>query len=136
MKESEKKDKYRDLAREIKKLLNMKVTVISIVIGAHGTVTKGLVKELEDLEIRGRVETILTTALPEYREESWKLEETCYSNSGERPSSNAEVKKSQSVKFIIKGFSVSVLRPINLCGLSNIKFCFYIYMICKRIVCS
>ena len=41
----------------------MKVTVISIVICALGTVTKGLVQELEDLEIRGRVETIQTTAL-------------------------------------------------------------------------
>ena len=40
----------------------MKVTVIPIVIGALGTVTKGLVQELEDLEIRGRVETIQTTA--------------------------------------------------------------------------
>ena len=41
----------------------MKVTVIPIVIGALGTVTKGLVQGLEDLEIRGRVETIQTTAL-------------------------------------------------------------------------
>ena len=41
----------------------MKVTVIPIVIGALGTVTKRLVKELEVLEIRGRVETIQTTAL-------------------------------------------------------------------------
>ena len=36
---------------------------IPIVIGALGTVTKGLVKGLEDLEIRGRVEAIQTTAL-------------------------------------------------------------------------
>ena len=41
----------------------MKVTVILIVIGALDTVTKGLVQRLEDLEIRGRVETIQTTAL-------------------------------------------------------------------------
>ena len=39
------------------------VTVILIVIGALGTVTKGLLKGLEDLEIRGQVETILTTVL-------------------------------------------------------------------------
>ena len=39
----------------------MKVTIIPIVIGAFGTVTKGLLKELEDLEVR--VETIQTTAL-------------------------------------------------------------------------
>ena len=38
----------------------MKVMVISIVIGALGTVAKGLIKKLEDLEISGRVETIQT----------------------------------------------------------------------------
>ena len=36
----------------------MKVTVIPIEIGALGTVIKGLVQGLEDLEIRGQVETI------------------------------------------------------------------------------
>ena len=34
LKECEKKDKYLDLARELKKLLNMQVTIIPIVIGA------------------------------------------------------------------------------------------------------
>ena len=63
LKESEKKDKYLDLARELKKLWNMKVTIVPIVIGALGTVTKGLLKDLEDLEVSGRVETIQTTAL-------------------------------------------------------------------------
>ena len=62
-KECEKKDKYLDLARELKKLWNMQVTIIPIVIGAFGTVTKGLLKGLEDLEVGGRVETIQTTAL-------------------------------------------------------------------------
>ena len=42
LKECEKRDKYLDLARELKKLWNMKVTIIPIVIGAFGTVTKGL----------------------------------------------------------------------------------------------
>ena len=37
----------------------MKVTIVSIVIGALGTVTKGILKGLEDLEVGGRVETIL-----------------------------------------------------------------------------
>ena len=63
LKESEKKNKYLDLARELKKLRNMKVTIVPIVIGALGTVTKGLLKSLEDLEVSGRVETIQTTAL-------------------------------------------------------------------------
>ena len=59
LKESEKRDKYLDLARELKKTVNMKVTVIPIVSGALGTVTKGFVQGLEDLEIRGRVKTKL-----------------------------------------------------------------------------
>ena len=42
LKESKKKDKYLDLARELKKLWNMKVTIVPIVIGALGTITKGL----------------------------------------------------------------------------------------------
>ena len=37
----------------------MKVTIVPIVIGALGTITKGL----EDLEVGGRVETIQMTAL-------------------------------------------------------------------------
>ena len=41
----------------------MKVTIVQIVIGASGTITKGLLKGLEDLEVGGRVETLQTTAL-------------------------------------------------------------------------
>ena len=63
LKESERKDKYLDLARELKTLWNMKVTIVPIVIGALGTIIKELLKGLEDLEVDGRVETIQTTAL-------------------------------------------------------------------------
>ena len=56
-------NKYLDLARELKKLWNMKVTIIPIVIGAFGPLTKGLLNGLEDLEVGGRVETIQMTAL-------------------------------------------------------------------------
>ena len=63
LKEIVKRDKYLNLARELKKLWKMKVTVIPFVINALGTVTKGLVLGLEDLKIIGRVETIQTTAL-------------------------------------------------------------------------
>ena len=45
----------------MKKLWNMKVTIIPIVIGAFGTVTIRLLKGVEDLEVGGRVETIQTT---------------------------------------------------------------------------
>ena len=63
LKECEKKNKYLDLARELKKLWNMKVTIVTIVIGALGTITKGLLKGLEDLEVDGRVEAIQMTVL-------------------------------------------------------------------------
>ena len=63
LKESEKKGKYLDLSRELEKLWNMKVTIIPIVIGAFGRVTKGLLRGLEDLEGGRRVETIQTTTL-------------------------------------------------------------------------
>ena len=46
----EKRDKYSDLARELK-LLNMTVTVISVVIGAVGTIPKDSLRELEKLGI-------------------------------------------------------------------------------------
>ena len=40
LKDCEKKGKYLDLARELKMLWNMKVTIVTIVIGAFGTVKK------------------------------------------------------------------------------------------------
>ena len=42
------------LLRELKMLWNMKVMIVPIVSGALGTVTKGLLKGLEDLEVGGR----------------------------------------------------------------------------------
>ena len=41
----------------------MKVTIVPIAIGALGTITKGLLKGLEDLEVGGRVETLQMTAM-------------------------------------------------------------------------
>ena len=63
LKESEMKDKSLDLAWGLKKIWNMNVPVIPIAIDALSTVTRGIVLGLKDLEIRGRVETIKTTAL-------------------------------------------------------------------------
>ena len=53
LKESEKKDKYLDLTRKLQETVKCE-----IVISALGIVTKRLLKGLEDLKIRGRVETI------------------------------------------------------------------------------
>ena len=53
LKDCEKNDKYIDLPWEVKKPSNMKVTIISIAIGAFGSVAKALLKGLEDLEVGG-----------------------------------------------------------------------------------
>ena len=53
------KEKRKDKDLDLSKELNSRGT---IVIGALGTVNKQLVQRLEDMEVRGRVETIQTTA--------------------------------------------------------------------------
>ena len=58
IKESKMRDKFLNLARELKKLRNMKVTVILIVAGVLRTVPKGLEKRLVELEGRKRIENI------------------------------------------------------------------------------
>ena len=102
LQESKKRDKYLDLARELKILWKMKMSVISIIIGPLGTVTKELVQGvMEDLEIKEKVETIQATALlglARIFKRVWRLDETyCHSNSRE----NAGVKDSQKSKMII-----------------------------------
>ena len=79
----------------------MKVTIIPIVIGTFGTVTKRLLKGLEGLEVGGRVETIQKTALLKTarilntEKSPGDLRGTCcHSISCERPSAYADVKNS------------------------------------------
>ena len=68
--------------------------IIPIVIGAFSTVTKGLLKGLEDLEVGGQVEIIQTTALLKMARIMRRVLETCcHSNSKE----NTYVKNSQGV---------------------------------------
>ena len=52
-----------DLAWQLNKLGNMRVTAILIEIGVLGTVSKGIVRRLQELEIGGRIKTIQTTTL-------------------------------------------------------------------------
>ena len=106
LKENEKSDKYEDLA---KKNWNMEVMVILIVIGAVVTATKGLVQEVEALEIRWRVETIQTPALLRLARIQRRVLET-----GGEPSGNVGV-----------GWLVCwVLWHINRCRLFNTKSIF------------
>ena len=59
VKECEKKNKYLHLARELKKeTMEHEEDKYKILIVSFGTVTKGLLKGLENLEVRGRVVTI------------------------------------------------------------------------------
>ncbi len=52
MKKKEKIDKYLDLARELKKLWNMRVTVIPIIVSALEALLSGLKKILVELKIK------------------------------------------------------------------------------------
>ena len=71
---------------------------VPIGIGAFGTITKGLLKGLEDLEVGGQVETIQMTALLRTaRILRWVLETCSHSNSSEKPSANTDVKNSKGV---------------------------------------
>ena len=93
MKKKKKKDKYVDLTKELVKLWNMKMGFMPIIIGALGTVIEGLLKIQEDMEIRGRVETIQTTRLLRSARILNKVLDTCcHSNFSERTSALAVVK--------------------------------------------
>ena len=74
------------------------MTVIPIVISALGPLTKWMVQELEDFEIRGRVEIIPTTALLKSARTLRRVLETWGDmlslNSSEKPTANAGVKNS------------------------------------------
>ena len=66
-----------------------------IMVGALGTIPKLLMKRLEDLEIRGQVQTIATTALLRLARILRRILETwgtsCQSNSSEKPQALADV---------------------------------------------
>ena len=74
----------------------MKMTAIPIVNDALGTISKGLWRELEDLEISGKVETFQTTSLLRSARILRGVQENredLQSYSNERPLANAGFKK-------------------------------------------
>ena len=97
MNESEKIDKYLDLARTPKKQWNMRTTVIPVVVGSLGMVSKGLKKDRKEWksakDSRQHYENRLT-----YPEESWKPKETCSHALSKRPLNKTGVKNLQEVK--------------------------------------
>ena len=77
-------------------------TLILILIGAFGTVIKGLIKGLGELEIRTQVETIQMTALLRSARILRKVLETCgHTNSSEKLSADAGVKNSLIIIVIV-----------------------------------
>ena len=62
-KEKEKTDKYRDLTRELRKLWKVKTRVVPTVIGALGTIPKGLVGHLEGIGMNLDLAKIQKTTL-------------------------------------------------------------------------
>jgi len=62
-KDTEKMDRYQDLARELKRLWKVETKVIPIVVGALGTVTKNLEKNYKKAGLNVAVELLQKAAL-------------------------------------------------------------------------
>lgn len=58
LKEIEKKSKYKDLELEIQRMWHMKTIVVPVVVGALGTVKKGMVKNIEKVSKSANVTEI------------------------------------------------------------------------------
>ena len=85
--------RYLDFAGEQKKLWNVRLTVILIIVNALGKVPKVLKEKLEGLEESRPFKLQHCWDRPEFWEESRTLEETCYhSDSSEKPLANADRK--------------------------------------------
>ena len=62
-KETEKCEKYQDLAREIQRIWKSRTKVMPVVVGALGSVSKKLAGHLEQLGIKNRTRTMQKSAL-------------------------------------------------------------------------
>jgi hypothetical protein len=62
-KEAEKKLKYKRVFIEIKRMWNLKCTIIPVIIGANGIVTRSLRKNLEAMTIKYSTDSLKKTAV-------------------------------------------------------------------------
>ena len=62
-KEIEKIEKYLDLARELSKVWNVKLTLVRLVVGAMGTPAKALEKRLKTIGIQTKISELQKTLL-------------------------------------------------------------------------
>ena len=113
----------------------MKVTMIPIVIGVLGTVTKGLIRGLEDLEISEGMDTIQTTAWLRSARILWRVQEIrAHSDSSWKPSAIAGVKLFQKSKIDIirwnkasnKIILLLIYHHIKIISLTYLRICMYI----------
>ena len=62
-KEAEKKLKYKSLRIEIQRMWNLKCTVVPVIIGATGIVTRSLRKNLETVPEKHSIDSLQKTAI-------------------------------------------------------------------------
>ena len=55
LKETEKKSKYKDLELEIQRMWHMKTEVVPVVVGALGTIKKGMIENIKKVSERATV---------------------------------------------------------------------------------
>ena len=96
IKKSEKIDKYLDLARELKKLWNMKYDG-----GDNNCNLVCLERRLDELEIKGRIKTVGITTLLRSARIFWEVLGTCLSNFCEKSTVETDVKNLNKKKILI-----------------------------------
>jgi len=62
-KEAEKKLKYKSLCIEIQRVCNLKCTIVPVIIGATGVVTRSLKKNLETVPGKHSIDSLQKTAI-------------------------------------------------------------------------
>ena len=62
-KEAEKKLKYHSLCSEIQRMWNLKCTIVPVIIGATGIVTRSLMKNLETIPGKHSIDSLQKTAI-------------------------------------------------------------------------
>ena len=62
-KEAEKKLKYKSLCIEIQRMWNLKCTIVPVIIGATGIVTRSLKKNLETVPGKHSIDSLQNTAM-------------------------------------------------------------------------